>query len=98
VIELQAGAVFVGNFILPVKSGSEFIYIRTSTPDSKFPPAGTRVTPANSNLMPKIITTNADGAIKTAPGAHHYRLIGIEFGVAPDLGNNNGIVLLGDGG
>jgi hypothetical protein len=96
VIELQAGAVFVGNFILPVKNGSEFIYIRTSTPDSLFPPPGTRVTPSNSNLMPKIITPNGDGALKTAPGAHHYRLIGIEFGVAPDL-SNNGIVLLGDG-
>src|SRR5260221_7309151 len=45
-ITLQAGAVFTGPFTLPAKSGSGWITIRTSAPDSSLPPYGTRITPA----------------------------------------------------
>jgi hypothetical protein len=81
VIALQAGATFTGNFTLPNKSGSGWIVIRSSTADANLPPAGTRITPSYSAVMPKIISPNSDPAIRAATGAHHYRFIGLEIGV-----------------
>ncbi|HET9528885.1 MAG TPA: hypothetical protein VFQ92_00925, partial [Blastocatellia bacterium] len=97
IILLQAGARFTGNFTLPNKSGSGWITIRTSAPDSALPRAGTRVTPAYASVMPKIITPNSSDALKTASGAHHYRFIGIEFGIASSVTSNSGIIQLGSG-
>ena len=82
VIMLQAGATFRGNFQLPNKSGSNWIVIRSSAADADLPPPGTRVTPAKSAVMPKLISPNADPVVYTDEGAHHYRFIGVEFGVA----------------
>ncbi len=97
VLTLQAGATFTGNFTLPVKSGTGWIVIRTSTPDSSLPAQGTRIAPQNASLLPKIITPNSGPAISTAPGAHHYRLLGLEVGVQAGNTLNYGIVTLGDG-
>jgi hypothetical protein len=77
VIELQAGATFTGNFTLPNKTGTGWIHIRSSALSS-LPAPGSRVSPAHAALMPKIVTPNSTAAIKAAPGAHHYRLIGLE--------------------
>ncbi len=85
VITLEPGAVFRGNFTLPKKAGEEWIVVRTATPDDKFAPQGARVTPAAAPLMPKIVSPNGGSAIAALPGAHHYRFIGIEFTVAPDV-------------
>ena len=82
VIKLQAGATFTGNFRLPNKSGSDWIVIRSSAADADLPPPGTRVTPAKSAIMPKLISRNSDPVVYTDEGAHHYRFIGVEFGVA----------------
>src|SRR5215813_13963015 len=82
VIKLQAGATFTGNFRLPNKIGSDWIVIRSSAADADLPPAGTRVTPAKSAIMPKLISRNSDPVVYTDEGAHHYRFIGVEFGVA----------------
>ena len=84
IIELQAGATFTGNFVLPNKSGTAWIYIRTSSYAS-LPAPGTRVTPAQATHMPKIVTTNAAPAISTAAAAHHYRFVGIEIASAASL-------------
>jgi hypothetical protein len=97
VLSLQAGATFTGNFTLPAKPGSEWIIVRTSASDSSLPQPGVRVTPANSNLMPKIITPNGDPALTAGDGAHHFRFIGIEFGVAPRVKRNTSLIVLGDG-
>jgi hypothetical protein len=59
VIVLQAGATFTGNFVLPNKSGTGWITVRTSTPDASFPPQGTRVTKTSATLMPKVISPNS---------------------------------------
>jgi uncharacterized protein (TIGR03437 family) len=83
VITLQAGATFTGNFTLPNKTGTGWITIRSSVPDANLPKPGTRITPAYSSLMPKLITPDSAPVIETAKGAHHYRFIGIEFGLAP---------------
>jgi hypothetical protein len=85
VITLQAGATFTGNYVLPYKSGSGWITIRSSAPDSSLPPLGIRVTPAYANQLPKLISPNSSPALSTAPRAHHYRLIGIEFGLTASL-------------
>jgi hypothetical protein len=97
VLSLQAGATFTGNFTLPAKPGSEWIIVRTSAADSSLPPPGVRVTPANSNLMPKIITPNGDPALTADDGAHHFRFIGIEFAAAPSVKRVNSLIVLGDG-
>jgi hypothetical protein len=79
VIQLQAGATFTGNFILPNKPGSGWIYIQSSALAS-LPPPGSRVSPAQASLMPKIVTADISSpAIATAAGAHHYRFVGIEI-------------------
>ena len=96
VIKLAAGATFTGNFTLPVKSGSSYIYIRTSAPDSSLPAPGTRVTPSNAASMPKIVTSNSIGAITTDPAAHHYRFVGIELAVASSVTQNYAVLSLGD--
>ncbi len=83
VITLEEGATFTGNFTLPNKSGSsrpEWIVIRSSTPDSKLPPPGTRITPSYSKVLSKIVSPNSEPAIKATSGAHHYRFIGLEIG------------------
>jgi purple acid phosphatase-like protein/parallel beta helix pectate lyase-like protein len=88
VVMLAAGATFTGNFRLPNKSGSGWVIIRTSAADADLPPPGTRVTPANSALMPKLITPNFEPVIDTNAAAHHYRFIGVEFGVAGAAGTD----------
>lgn len=82
-IELEVGAVFQGPFILPYKPASsdpdlQWITIRSGGSDSALPRSGVRVTPADAVAMARLET--ASGAVlSTAPGAHHYRFVGIEF-------------------
>lgn len=103
VITLQPGAVFLGNFELPPKnptntnSPNDWIIIRPATSDYCIPQPGNRITPESAGLLPKIISPNAAPAIATMPGAHHYRLIGLEVGVIEGEDYNVGLVLLGDG-
>jgi hypothetical protein len=97
VILLEAGASFVGNFTLPAKLGSAWIVIRSSTADANLPPEGTRVTPSFSAALPKLVSPNTNAVLRTASGAHHYRLIGVEMTVASSVTENYGIVLLGSG-
>jgi hypothetical protein len=84
-IVLQAGAVFLGPFTLPNKtSGTGWITVRTSTPDGSFPAPGTRVTPGQAPLMPRLVAASGS-VITTAAGAHHYRFIGVEISPAPGV-------------
>jgi hypothetical protein len=100
VIALEAGATFIGNFTLPARPApsNSWIVIRSAMPDEKLPQPGVRVSLSDARSMAKLVTPNADPALKTAPGAHHYRLVGVEFQVAPDANINYGLILLGDGG
>jgi hypothetical protein len=92
VITLAAGATFRGPFMLPNKPGSGWITVRTSALDSRLPP-GTRVTPAHAALMPKLVAASGS-VITTAPGAHHYRFIGLEISPARGMHLRN-LVFLG---
>jgi hypothetical protein len=97
-IVIDAGAQFVGNFTIPAKpeASGKWLIVRSSA-DSKLA-AGARVAPADAAAMPKLVSPNADAALKTAPSAHHVRFVGIEFATAPNWAINHGLVLLGDGG
>ena len=103
VIQIEAGASLVGNFILPNKTDSpgnrsaNWITIRSSAADEQLPPEGTRITPAYSNAMPKLISPNTGPVLRTEPGAHHFRFIAIEITIASDVMLNYGIVRLGEG-
>ena len=96
-VRLAAGATFSGSFTLPAKTGTGWIVIRTSAPDTSLPPQRTRISPSYAAIMPKVIASSSSPAIQTAPGAHNYRLVGLELSVAAGLSINYGVVALGDG-
>lgn len=84
VVTLEAGAEYRGPFTLPAKRGAEWIVVRTSAPDAAFPKPGERVTPALAHLMPKLVASSGS-VITAAPGAHHYRFIGVEIRPSPNV-------------
>jgi hypothetical protein len=96
-IMLEPGATYVGNFVLPAKSGDDarYIIVRSSAPDWTLPGEGERITPAHQERLPKLRSPNTSPALATAPGAHHYRLMFLEFRAnAQGFGD---IITLGDG-
>ena len=93
-ILLAAGATYVGNFVLPDKPGRQFITIRTAPRDGH-PRPEQRVTPTYAPLLATIKSSDNQPALRTAPGAHHWRLQLLAF-----AGNRDGlgdIITLGDG-
>lgn len=97
VITLEPGATYVGNFVLSDKgAGDQFIVVRSAAADTALPPDGVRITPAYASQLVKIKSPNSTPALRTAAGAHHWKLMFLEF-----LANQNGfgdIVDLGSGG
>jgi hypothetical protein len=95
-ILLAPGATYRGTFVLPVKSGSAYITIRSGAADSLLPGNGVRVAPQDAGNLPKV-QGGAFGApaFTTAAGAHHYRLLFLEVVDSYSPGN---IIELGDGG
>jgi PKD repeat protein len=94
-VVLEANAEFVGNFVLPAKSGDAWITVRTSTPDSWLPPAGYRIKPANAALLARLRSPNTEAALRTAPGAHHWALRYLEF--RANQGGTGDLIQIGDG-
>jgi Right handed beta helix region len=91
-ITLARGAVYTGNFVLPVKGGAAMIVVRTEG-DADLPGAGQRISPADSPRLATIKTPNNTPAIQTAWGAHHWTLMLLE--IAGTGGND--VMTLGDG-
>jgi PKD repeat protein len=94
-ILLQEGAEFVGNFVLPVKSGVVGITVRSSAPDDVLPAAGVRIHPADAPRLARLRSPNSAAALRTAAGSHHWILRYLEFAA-----NQNGvgdILQIGDG-
>ncbi len=96
VLLLEAGATFTGNFQLPAKPGAQWITVRSAAPDARLPPPGTRVTPRQADLLPKIVSPNERPALRTMAGAHHWRLIALEIAVDPSVATNYGLLRFGD--
>jgi uncharacterized protein YjdB len=101
VIELANGVTYVGNFTLPNKNtqSTKWITIRPAV-STGMPLPGARMTPsiAAAVQLPIIQSPNNGGAINMAPGAHHYRLIGLEITVTPANTGNTGLIRFGEDG
>lgn len=94
-ILVQAGATFTGNFVLPAKDGADYITVRSSTPDEELPAPGVRIGPDDAPKLAGIRSPNTEPAIRTAPGAHHWRLLFLELGPGAEGGGE--ILALGNG-
>lgn len=94
-IVLEAGATFTGNFVLPSKRRLAYVTIRTSTPDDRLPGPDARIRPADAPLLARLRSPNERPALQTAPGAHHWRLLFLEF--APNATSGSDIIRFGDG-
>jgi hypothetical protein len=95
-ILLERGATFVGNFVIPERTGSDerVITLRT-VGDTGLPAPGQRITPEAAQPLAKLRSPNNLPALRTAPGARGWHVVLLEF-----LGNRNGagdIIALGDG-
>jgi hypothetical protein len=95
-IVLEAGATYLGNFVLPPKlgGGDAFITIRSSAPDSALPGPNERIGPDHAAQLPTLRSPNSQSVLSTAPGAHHYRLQFLEF--QANAGGLGDIIRLGD--
>ena len=82
IIELEPNATFTGRFTLPDKGAStDWITIRSAAM-ANLPGKNVRVDPAvHAQYMPKIITPDGIRALAADNKAHHYRIVGVEFGV-----------------
>ena len=93
---LTPGATYTGNFVLPAKAGDRYITIRTAEEGDGLPRLGQRVLPAYAPLLAKLKSPNKEPVLRTAAGAHHWRLQLLEF--LPTESGFGDIVRLGDGG
>ncbi len=90
-ITLEPGATYTGPFRLLRKTGDQWIVITTA---GTLPPRGSRVAPSHAAQMPRLVA-EGDFVIQAMPGAHHYRLVGLE--IAPANGTVvNTLIQLGD--
>jgi hypothetical protein len=103
-IVLEAGESYVGSFMLPAKAAatgtdSDYITIRTSAADEALPDGQTRLDPTRHGRLLARLVSPGQGkpVIYTAPGAHHYRFLGIEFAPANPSARVSELVLFGDG-
>ena len=74
---LEAGATFTGNFVLPVKVGSSFITVRSSSCDQL--PTGMRVSLTQAPLMARLATPNSSPVLFAPVKSHHFRFQCLEF-------------------
>ena len=94
-LRLAPEATFTGNFVLPVTTGTGTIVVRTDLPDEALPGPRQRVTPETASRFARIVSPNTSAALRTAAGAHHWRIAYLEF---PSTREGYGdIIQLGDG-
>jgi len=86
---LNNSVIYSGNFTLPAKANPNhlWIYIESSGLSS-LPPPGTRVSPSDAPNMAQVTTPNVSYAFTLAPGANHYRLVGLEITSNSTQGGN----------
>jgi uncharacterized protein (TIGR03437 family) len=104
-IVLTAGATYSGSFLLPAKAAvtgtdADYITIRTSASDSELPGPTTRLDPSlHSHLLARLVSPGGYmPVVYTAPGAHHYRFLGIEFAPESASSQVSELISFGDGG
>jgi hypothetical protein len=89
IVRLASGATYVGNFILPAKTGTGVVTITTNT---TLPPAGTRIDPSYRVQLATLRSPNVMPALATAARAANYRIVGVGF-EANDGGGGDVIAL-----
>src|SRR6267142_4384125 len=94
-LRLAPGATFTGNFVLPAIAGTSMITLRSDIPDAELPPQNQRVTPETAGRFARIVSPNTSAALRTAPGAHHWRVMFVEFPSTREGYGDN--IQLGDG-
>ncbi len=77
-IVLVAGSTYSGNFTIPNKVCSGWIFIESSA-FASLPAPGHRVGPSNASAMAKISTPNTSAAIEFLSSSHNWRLMGLEI-------------------
>lgn len=77
VIELQAGAAYYGEIVLPKRPLTDYVTIQSSALSRL--PEDQRVGPEQAAVMAKILTKDGKPTVSAEAGAHHYRFAGIEF-------------------
>jgi hypothetical protein len=105
VLLLPRGATYVGNFRLRDKGdvagarAGGWIVIRTDVPDTQLGAPSTRMTPSRAAALrlARIVSASYDPAIRTEPGAHHWRLTGVEVTANDDVKTMNMLLRFGDG-
>jgi hypothetical protein len=80
VIELQAGATYYGEIVLPNRPLTDYVTIQSSALARL--PEDQRVGPEQASLMAKIVTKDGKPTVSAEAGANHYRFAGIEFAPA----------------
>jgi hypothetical protein len=80
-IVLRNGVVYMGPFRLRRKEGDGWIEIRGQR-GWAFPDRGTRIGPGSFRALPKL-EAKSRSVIIADPGAHHYRLSGLEISPSP---------------
>lgn len=92
-IILEAGATYRGPFTLTPKSGDSYITIQSSR-------AGEitgRVSPSQRDLLARLRSNiPAEAVIKTVPGSHHYKLVGLDVSTFSSSDFIYDLVRLGD--
>ena len=73
-IALAPGATYTGTFVLPAHRGDQWI---TLTTDSQL--RNERVTPQAAGRLAVLRSPTAEPALRTAPGARRWRVIGLEI-------------------
>jgi hypothetical protein len=92
-ITLEPRATYRGPFRLRRKSGDSWVVIASAA--ASLPGPGRHVDPSHASLMPRLVSSSSGPVFYTDPGAHHYRLVGLE--IAPADGEFlNTLVKLGD--
>ena len=65
---LAPGAIYTGNFVLPVKAGNRYITIRTAGEGDGLPRIGQRVLPSHAPRLAKLKSPNKEPVLRTAAG------------------------------
>ncbi|MFA5855900.1 MAG: hypothetical protein WC867_00955 [Candidatus Pacearchaeota archaeon] len=100
ILEIEAGASFMGNYVIRNKTGNDWIYIRSSR-YSELPVEGNRVNSNDSDKMARIICPNQfNPALKIDPGVKNVRLIGLDITTNYSLRNDAqyGVLRVAQGG
>ncbi len=83
-IYISPGTTCVGNYSLPVNTGTGWIVVRTAAPDSSLPPEGVRIDSTYSSVMPTVSALAAYGNVLSGcfyvnSTTSNWRFVGLQW-------------------